>query len=59
MKVISAGKIPEDERDAWIRWGFDFPYAHAVNLGITFPPELEMDTRLEREQALRRLPRAA
>jgi 1-deoxyxylulose-5-phosphate synthase len=59
MKVLSAGNTPEDEREDWIRWGFDFPHAHAVNLGITYPRELELDVRLEREQALRRLRRAA
>jgi aldo/keto reductase family protein len=51
MKVVSGGKTPEAEREEWIRWAFDFPYAHAVNLGITFPHELELDVRLEREQA--------
>jgi predicted aldo/keto reductase-like oxidoreductase len=59
MKIIAGGKVPEGEREDWIRWGFDFPFAHAVNLGITFPPELDLDTRLEREQAERRSRRAA
>lgn len=59
MKVIAAKQAPQDEWADWIRWGFDFPYAHAVNLGMTFPPELEMDVDLEREQAAKRLRAAA
>jgi hypothetical protein len=51
MKIIGGGKTPEADREDWIRWGFDFPYAHAVNLGITFPDQLELDVRLEAEQA--------
>ncbi len=60
MKVIGAGiHAPADEFESWIRWGFDFPYAHAVNLGITYPRELELDVRLANEHARQRLPRAA
>lgn len=51
MKVIGGGKVAAGERAAWIRWGFDYPHAHAVNLGITTPEDLEMDLRLEAEQA--------
>jgi hypothetical protein len=51
MKIIGQRKAPEAEWEDWIRWGFDFPFAHAVNLGITFPPELELDIRLEDERA--------
>jgi 1-deoxyxylulose-5-phosphate synthase len=54
MKILSGGKVEEAERADWIRWGFDFPYAHAVNLGITFPPELELDVRLANESAAQR-----
>lgn len=59
MKIIGQRKAPEAEWDEWIRWGFDFPYAHSVNLGITFPTELELDVRLEAEQAARRDRKAA
>lgn len=59
MKIIGQRTAPEAEWEEWIRWGFDFPYAHAVNLGITWPRELELDVTLEREQAERRLPQAA
>jgi hypothetical protein len=59
MKIIAAKQAPEAEWEEWIRWGFDFPYAHAVNLGMTFPPELELDLRLEREQAAARQRAAA
>lgn len=53
MKIIggSNDKVPDAEKPDWIRWGFDFPFAHAVNLGITFPPELEMDVDVEGEAA--------
>lgn len=59
MKIIGQRKAPEAEWEEWIRWGFDFPYAHAVNLGITYPAELEIDVRLEAEQAARRQRKAA
>jgi hypothetical protein len=59
MKIIGQRAAPEAEWEEWIRWGFDFPFAHSVNLGITFPPELELDVRLEREQAASRMRRAA
>ncbi|MBI3910548.1 MAG: aldo/keto reductase [Armatimonadetes bacterium] len=49
MKILSGGQTPEADREGWIRWGFEFPYAHAVNLGITYEPELELDLRLEEE----------
>jgi predicted aldo/keto reductase-like oxidoreductase len=60
MKIIGGGvHTPVEEREDWIRWGFDFPYAHAVNLGMTFPGELDLDARLEREQAEGRMRKAA
>jgi predicted aldo/keto reductase-like oxidoreductase len=55
MKILSGGKVEEAERADWIRWGFDFSYAHAVNLGMTYPPELEFDVRLANESSRRRL----
>jgi aldo/keto reductase family protein len=59
MKVIAGGGVEEAERAAWIEWGFEFPYAHAVNLGITFEPELELDCSLEARIARARVSRAA
>jgi hypothetical protein len=59
MKVLAAGDVAEPDRPAWIEWGFDFPYAHAVNLGITFEPELEMDCSIAARAARTRLARAA
>jgi hypothetical protein len=59
MKVLAGGAVDERERADWIRWGFEFPYAHAVNLGITFDPELELDSTIEGEVARARLSRAA
>jgi hypothetical protein len=54
MKVIAANQIPAEERGEWLRWGFEFPHAHAVNLGITHEPELDEDLRVEAEVAARR-----
>jgi hypothetical protein len=54
MKVIGGGQVAEADRAAWIRWGFEFPHAHAVNLGITYPGELDLDVRIEREGAAQR-----
>jgi len=60
MKVIAANQVPPAEREAWLRWGFEFPYAHAVNLGITHEPDLEEDLRIEAEiAALRARAKAA
>ena len=59
MKIIGQRKAPVEAWDEWIRWGFDFPYAHSVNLGITFPTELELDVRLEAERAARHSRKAA
>lgn len=59
MKVIGGGSTPEAERAEWIRWAFAFPYAHAVNLGMTYPPELELDVRLEAEVRRERAREAA
>jgi Aldo/keto reductase family len=59
MKVLSGGDIEEPERPAWIEWGFEFPYAHAVNLGITFDPELDLDCSIEDRIARARISRAA
>ncbi|MCC2670958.1 MAG: aldo/keto reductase [Armatimonadetes bacterium] len=59
MKIIGQRSAPEAEWDEWIRWGFEFPYAHAVNLGITFPKELELDLQIEDEETASRLQQAA
>lgn len=50
MKIIGAGQYaPKDEFEDWIRWAWDFPYAHGLNLGMTHPSDLETDLRLARE----------
>lgn len=60
MKIIGGGvHTPKEEFEEWIAWGFDFPFAHAINLGITYPRELEIDLRLERQNAAARLKKAA
>ncbi|MBM3459135.1 MAG: aldo/keto reductase [Armatimonadetes bacterium] len=55
MKIIGQRKAPEAEWEEWITWGYEFPYAHSVNLGITHSPELHLDVRLART-AHRRIP---
>jgi hypothetical protein len=59
MKVLAGGDVEEPARPAWIEWGFEFPYAHAVNLGITFEPELDLDCSIEARIARARIARAA
>jgi predicted aldo/keto reductase-like oxidoreductase len=54
MKIIGGGRhAPAAEFEEWIRWAWDFPWAHALNLGICRPEELETDLRLGREHAAR------
>ena len=59
MKIIAQRKAPETEWGEWIRWGFDFPYAHAVNLGICTLPELDLDVKIEDASRAARSRRAA
>ena len=60
MKIIGQRKAPEAEWPDWIRWGFEFPFAHAVNLGICNEPELDLDVTIEGEvAATRRMRKAA
>jgi predicted aldo/keto reductase-like oxidoreductase len=59
MKVLSGGAVDAAERAEWVRWGFDFPYAHAVNLGMTFDPDLEFDCDIAGQAGRARLSRAA
>lgn len=54
MKVIAAGKLLEGDMPEWIRWGFDCEFAHAINLGMSNLPEIDLDARLAREHASRR-----
>ena len=59
MKIIAQRQAPEAEWPEWIRWGFEFPHAHAVNLGISRLPELELDVQIEAEVRAARQRRAA
>ena len=54
MKVIAAGNIDESEIPDWIRWGFELETAHAINLGISAPSQLELDVGIARKYAQRR-----
>jgi aryl-alcohol dehydrogenase-like predicted oxidoreductase len=54
MKVIAAGKLPADDMPEWIRWGFDCEFAHAINLGMSNRPEIDLDAHLAHEHAEQR-----
>ena len=54
MKIIVAGNIPASDMPEWIRWGFDCEFAHAINLGMSSLPEIDVDVRLATEHALQR-----
>ncbi len=51
MKVIAAGQIDESEIADWIRWGFELETAHAINLGISKYPQIDLDVGIARDHA--------
>jgi len=59
MKVIAGGQVPESEREDYIRWAFEFPYAHAVNLGMNYDSELQRNCDIESAVRAQRLRQAA
>lgn len=46
MKVLAQGSAPADEIQEWIKWGFEYPYADSVDLGMNNEDEIEMAIRL-------------
>ncbi len=46
MKLMDEGKVPAEEAEDWIGWGFEFPYAQCVNLGLTSEEEIDTAVRL-------------
>jgi hypothetical protein len=59
MKIIAGGQVPEQERENYIEWGFEFPYAHAVNLGMNDESELNLNCDVEAKVRAKRMRRAA
>ncbi len=46
MKLMDEGKVPDEDAEEWIGWGFEFPHAHCVNLGLTSEEEIDTAVRL-------------
>jgi predicted aldo/keto reductase-like oxidoreductase len=46
MKLMDEGKVPDEDAEEWIGWGFEFPHAHSVNLGLTSEEEIDTAVRL-------------
>ena len=46
MKILDQGSAPEPEVQEWIKWGFEYPYADSVDLGMNNEDEIEMSVRL-------------
>ena len=46
MKLMDEGKVPDEQAEEWIGWGFEYPHAHCVNLGLTNEEEIDMAVRL-------------
>jgi predicted aldo/keto reductase-like oxidoreductase len=59
MKIIAQGKAPQNEWVNYIEWGFKFPYAHAVNLGMNDETELNLNCDVEATVRAQRMRQAA
>jgi uncharacterized protein len=46
MKILDQAKSPKDEVEEWIRWGFEFPHADSVNLGLNTEDEIDVAAAL-------------
>ena len=46
MKLMDEGKVPDEEAEEWIGWGFEYRHAHCVNLGMTSEEEIDTAVRL-------------
>ena len=51
MKILAAGDAPADQREDWIRWGFELDCADAIVLGIREKSQLEFDVRIANSYA--------
>ena len=46
MKILDQARSPKDEMEEWIRWGFEYPHADSVNLGMNAEEEIDTAVRL-------------
>ncbi len=46
MKVMDAGDVGPDDAEDWITWGFEYPHAHSVNLGMWKEWEIDFAVRI-------------
>jgi aryl-alcohol dehydrogenase-like predicted oxidoreductase len=49
MKLLDGGKRPKGKVREDLAWGFEFPYAHAVNLGLASEEEVDCAVGIESE----------
>ena len=46
MKILDQSRSPVDEAEEWIEWGFAFPHADSIDLGLTSEDEIDAAVRL-------------
>ena len=46
MKILDQKKFPDGQAEEWIKWGFEFPHADSVNLGLNTEDEIDMAVAL-------------
>ncbi len=46
MKILDQARGPKDEVEEWMRWGFEYPDADSVDLGMNAEDETDMAVRL-------------
>gem|GEM_PF-348868 len=46
MKILDQARSPKDEIEEWIRWGFEYPHADSVDLGLNAEDKIDMAVRL-------------
>jgi len=46
MKILDQARSPKAEVGEWIRWGFEYPHADSVDLGLNAEDEIDMAVRL-------------
>ena len=46
MNILDQARGPRDEISDWIKWGFEYPHADSVDLGLNSEDEIDMAVRL-------------
>ena len=46
MKILDQARSPKDAVEEWIAWGFEYPHADSVNLGMNNEDEIDVAVRL-------------